>query len=214
MKSYQTGRKAIATGDISTARTAFRWAVGQDPENPVYIYAAAVAALKEGRKDEAETLLRRAIEDTVNFLGCSHPHLITVTHSLAQLYLKEGQYDDAHELCARTVVATDPKVTATANARTLRRLAMLYRTAGRPRDAVGLYRRALTHRRANYGDRHAKISECLAGLAEVHHHLGSFGKARALLKLATKLARNQTASTGAAQDGEPCAPRPSVESKT
>lgn len=209
MKSYQTGRQAIEKGDVLTARTAFRWAVGQDPENPVYTYAAATAALKAGREDEAETLLRQAMDDTVGYLGHSHPHLVTVVHMLAQLYLKQAREEDAHRLCGEIVRNMDPDSAAAGNSRTLRRLAMLFRTAGRPRDAVGLYRRALMHRRGKYGDTHPKVAECLAGLAEVHNHLGSHDKARALLKLSAQLAGAQAESGDPGKnDSPPVKPRP------
>ena len=194
MRAYEIGRRAIENGDFGTARSAFRWAVGLDPDNPVYTYAAASAAFRAGRDDEAETLFHRAMEDTVKALGPTHPHLATVAHGIVQLYEKQGRADDVRELCGEVVGNLDPKVAAMANSRILRRFAGLFRRAGCPRDAVLLYRNALAWRRTRYGNSHPQVAECLAGLAEVHHRMGSHDKAREILKIAMNMDGRKTMS--------------------
>lgn len=191
MKAYETGRQAIEKGDFSAARSAFRWAAGLDPDNPVYTYAAADAAFRAGREDEAEKLFRRAMADTVTALGRAHPHLATVADGLARIYEKQGREDEVRKLSGAVIDGLDLNAAAMASSRVLRRFAGLFRRAGRPHGAVQLYRMALAFRRSRYGDSHPLVAECLLGLAEIHHHLGNREKAKSLLKLAAALAGPQ-----------------------
>lgn len=176
-------------GDFSTARSAFRWAAGLDPSNPIYSHAAALAAVKAGRRDEAEILFRRAKSETIAALGPSHPHLVTVGHGLAQLLEKQGRVDEARLLCRQIVTDIDPKVAAMANSRVLRRFAELCCRAGTPGAALALYRRAIAFRCRLYGDSHPVIAAYLAGLAELHQLMGSDVKARAVRNRAMRVAR-------------------------
>jgi tetratricopeptide (TPR) repeat protein len=183
-------------GQYSAARSAFRWAVGLDPDNPIYTHAAAMAADKAGRDDEAEELFRRAISVTVTSLGASHPHLVTVAHGLARLCERQGRVDEARLLCREIVANTDPKMAEMANSRVLRRFAGLCRRADAPKIALALYRRAIVFRCRLYGNSHPMMVEYLVGLAELHHHMGSDAEARAVRKRAARLARRQNEIDG------------------
>lgn len=209
MKAYELGRRAIESGDFGTARSAFRWAVGLDPDNPIFTYAAANAAFRARREDEAETLFRRAMEDTVKTLGPTHPHLATVAHGMVQLYEKQGRDEEVRRLCREVVGNLDPRVAATANGRVLRRFADLFQRAGRPREAVLLYRHALAYRRGRYGDSHPQVAECMGSLAEFYHRTGGYEKARRLLKTAMDMHDGKAmvrARSGAADHANPGGP--------
>ena len=198
--AYRSGRQAMAKGRYSAARSAFRWAVGLDPSNPIYAHAAAMAAAKAGRYDEAEELFRRALSDTVTSLGPSHPHLVTVADGLAELCERQGRVDEARLLCRQVVADTDPKMAEMANSRVLRRFAGLCRRAGAVDIALALYRRAIAFRSRLYGDSHPMIVEYLAGLAEFHHQMGSLAEARAVRKRAARLTRARGETGGDAAE--------------
>lgn len=193
----------MARGEYSAARSAFRWAVGLDPSNPIYTHAAAMAAGKAGRHDEAEELYRRALSDTVESLGSSHPHLVTVAYGLAQLCERQGRADEARRLCQDIVANIDPEMAEMANSRVLRRFAGLCDRAGDHLTALALYRRAIAFRCRLYGNSHPVIAEYLAGLAELHHQLGQHAEARAVRKRAARLARTSNAIGGHAADAPP-----------
>jgi len=203
MDAYQNGRRAMERGDIGTARSAFRWAVGLDPRNPIYTHAAAMAAAKAGRQAEAEILFRHAISDTVTALGPSHPHLVTVAHGLAELCEGQGRVDEARLLCRQIVAKIDPKIAEMANSRVLRRFAGLCCRAGIPDAALALFRRAIAFRCRLYGDSHPMIAEYLAGLAELHRRMGSDAKARAVRKRAARVAGTPDGSRDSGRHGNP-----------
>jgi len=188
--AYRSGRRAMEERNFSAARSAFRWAVGLDPSNPIYSHAAAMAAAKAGRHDEAEELFRRAMSDTVTTLGPAHPHLVTVAHGLAELCAGQGRLDEARLLCQQIIAKIDPKVAEMANSRVLWRFAGLCRRAGAPGIALALYRRAISFRCRLHGDSHPVIAEYLTGLAELLHQIGRPAKAKAIRKRAVALARS------------------------
>lgn len=189
--AYRSGRRAMEKGRYSAARSAFRWAVGLDPTNPIYAHAAAMAADKAGQEEEAEELYRRALADTVASLGASHPHLVTVAHGLARLCERQGRIDEARKLCQEIVANADPKMAEMANSRVLRRFAGLCRRAGAPNIALTLYRRAISFRCRLYGNSHPMILEYLAGLAELYEMMGSEVEAKAVRKRAARLAKGR-----------------------
>lgn len=193
MDAYQNGQRAMEEGDFTAARSAFRWAVGLDPSNPIYTHAAAMAAAKAGRLVEAETLFRRAISDTLATLGPSHPHLVTVAHGLTELCEKQGRVNEAYMLCRQIVADIDPNIAKMANSRVLRRFAELCHRAGVPGAALALYRRAITFRCRLYGHSHFLIGEYLTGLAELHNRMGNDAKARTVRNRIMRLARPASA---------------------
>lgn len=198
MDAYQNGQRAMEEGDFTAARSAFRWAVGLDPSNPIYTHAAGMAAVKAGRHAEAETLFRRALSDTLAALGPSHPHLVTVAHGLAELCERQGRVNEAQMLCRQIVADIDPNIAEMANSRVLRRFAELCHRASIPEAALALYRRAITYRCRLYGDSHPLIAEYLTGLAELYNRLGSGAKARAVRNRVMRLAQatGESGNTG------------------
>ena len=114
---------------------------------------------------------------------------MTVAHGLARLCERQGRVDEAGLLCREIVANTDPKMAEMANSRVLRRFAGLCRRADAPKIALALYRRAIEFRCRLYGNSHPMIVGYLAGLAELHHHMGSDAEAKAVRKRAARLAR-------------------------
>ena len=186
--AYRTGRRAMATGRYSAARSAFRWAVGLDPKNPIYTHAAAMAADRAGWRDEAEELYRRALADTAAALGESHPHLVTVAHGLVELLERRGRIEEARALAVDIVARIDPAMAETANSRVLERFAALCRRADALAPALALYRRAIGLRCRLHGNWNPMISGYLAGLARLHQQMGHYARARAVRRRLARLA--------------------------
>ena len=90
MDAYRTGRKAYLTGDYDKAITAFRWASGLDPDNPIYSHSAALSAVRAGDETGAEQLFLRAILGTQRTLGTDHPFMLLVASDLAAFYEKRA----------------------------------------------------------------------------------------------------------------------------
>ena len=158
---------------------------GTDPNNPVKIHAAAVAAGEAGRFREAEGLYRQAIRAAESSMGASHPHVAKMAISLVDLYDHQGRYDEARQLCERVIGRIDPADAAVANDRTLSRLKDLCGRAGQLHKATELYREAMAYRRQVFGSVHGKVAACIAGLAETYRDVG---KARSLVLRAISMA--------------------------
>jgi tetratricopeptide (TPR) repeat protein len=197
MNAYRAGRKAYLTGDYDEATTAFRWASGLDPDNPIYSHSAALSAVRAGNETGAEQLFLRAILGTQRTLGTDHPFMLLVASDLATFYEKKGRGEEAAEIASRVVTSANPDAVARSSDKTLRALADLCGKVGCLSAAIPFFRSALASRRDQYGDRHSKTASCIAGLAEIHRKLGNDGKARLLLEKA-RFARAAGNSGGAA----------------
>ncbi len=160
-KAYATGLDAMKRRDFDLARTAFRWARRADPGNPVYIHAEAVLAQRSGNRHEAEKLYRRVIDVAERAFGAADPRTALVTGGLVFLYEKTGRGDEATAIARRVVDELDRGAVARAGIQTLARIAELCESAGRPGEAIDIYRLALAERRDIFGDRHPKVRECL-----------------------------------------------------
>lgn len=181
MNAYRSGRTAYGAGDYEEAATAFRWASGLDPDNPMYSHSAALSALRAGDDAGAERLFLRAVLATQRTLGSGHPFMVLVAQELAELYGKQGRAEEMRSLARRVIACINAPAIAQSNNKTLRRVADLCGKAGRLRAAIPFYRSALACRRDLCGDGDPKTAECLAGLAEIHRQLGDFETSRGLL---------------------------------
>lgn len=197
MNAYRAGRKAYLTGDYDEAITAFRWASGLDPDNPIYSHSAALSAVRAGDETSPEKLFLRAILGTQRTLGVDHPFMLLVARDLAAFYEKKGRGEEAVEIANRAVAGANPLAVARSSDKTLQALADLCGRARRLSVAIPFYRSALASRRDQYGDRHPKTASCIAGLAEIYRKLGNDGKARLLLEKA-RFARAAGGQDGAA----------------
>ena len=61
----------------------------------------AVAAHKEGKLQEAEPLLRKALKSQEEVLGPKHPDTLTSLHDLGNLLMSMGKHREAEPLCRR-----------------------------------------------------------------------------------------------------------------
>jgi len=177
MNAYRAGRQAYLTGDYEEATTAFRWASGLDPDNPVYSHSAALSAVKAGDMANAERLFLRAVLGTRRTLGAGHPFMLLVARDLAEFYEKKGRCEEMTELAGRVIARVDHDAVAQSGDKTLQALADLCCKAGRLHLSIQFYRSALASRRDKFGARHPKTLACAAGLAKAHRRLGVEGEA-------------------------------------
>ena len=150
--------------DFRRAKTSFLWASALDPENALYLHAAAGAACRIGQYREGEGLYRKAIALAERTIGAGQPRVALVAYSLVELYENQGRIDEARQLSERVVRELDREQAIHANIQSLERLAALCRKACRPEVGEALYRDALSWRRRVLGAGHAKVTDCEAGL--------------------------------------------------
>ncbi len=170
------------------ARATVDWDNGIGGDNPIYTVAEAETALRAGALDQGERLFRAALVATESRYGAGHPYMAVIACGLAEFYEKQGRLEEMRWLARRIVERADPDAIATANGRTLRRIAALCRMADRPGAALAFYRLSLDRCRAKYGQGHPKTAACLADMAACHHNLGNSAAARRLLRLAAATA--------------------------
>lgn len=163
-KAYRAGQDAMRVRDFRLAKTSFLWASTLDPENALFVHAAAGAACGLGQYREAEGLYRKAIALAERTIGPGQPQVALVAYSLVELYENQGRIDEARQLSDRVVRELDREQAIHANSQSLGRLAALCRKACRPEAGEALYREALSWRRQVFGPDHAKVADCEAGL--------------------------------------------------
>ena len=195
VNAYRAGSSAYTSGNYTKAATAFRWASGLDPSNPVFSHAAALSAAKAGDGASAEWLFVRAISGTRRQLGARHPFMLLVARDLAAFYERKGRGAEMAKLAGRIVGRADRAAVARSGDKTLRALADLCGMVGRLSAAIPFYQSALESRRELYGDRHPKTAACSAGLARLHRKLGAAGKAQ-LPRGETRTVREAQSSGG------------------
>jgi len=163
-KAYRAGQESMQAGDFKSAQTSFLWASTLEPDNALYIHAAAGAACRMGQYREAEGLYRKAVTAAEKTMGAGQPRVALVAYSLVELYENQGRIDEACQLSERVVRELDRDEAIHANSQTLGRLAELCRKARRPDAGEALYRDALAWRQRVFGPDHAKVADCRAGL--------------------------------------------------
>lgn len=176
-RAYRAGQEAMQEGDLKSAQTSFLWASTLDPDNALYVHAAAGTACRMGQYREAEGLYRKAIGLAEKTVGAGQPRVALVAYSLVELYENQGRVDEARQLCERVLRELDREEAIHANTQTLGRLAELFRKAGRPEASEALYRDALAWRLRVFGAGHAKVVDCRAGLEEFLGRTGTKGEA-------------------------------------
>ena len=111
---------------------------------------------RQGKLDEAEPLLRKALEASRATLGDRHPHTLRSINNLGRLLKDQGKLDEAEPLLREALQATR----ATLGNRhpgtlaAIHDLGALLKDQGKLDEAEPLLREALEARRATQGDRH------------------------------------------------------------
>ena len=104
----------------------------------------------QGKLDEAEPLMLRALTINEKMLGADHPDVAQGCNNLAMLYQKTGRVEEAEALYVECLAACR-RVNGDEHPETLISvglLAMLYEATGRPLQAAPLYEEVLRGRLA------------------------------------------------------------------
>jgi CHAT domain-containing protein/tetratricopeptide (TPR) repeat protein len=181
---------AVATGEKSLIDM-YLQSVGSDRRGADFaggLGNLAALYMAEGRFDDAEPLLRRALTVMVDALGPDHRKVATALNNLATLQLELGRYDEAERLLTRanTIAERTANGDASDAATSLGNLAVVYEAQGRYGKAELLLQRALT-----LEDRAASapsnLAHTLNNLAEHFQNGGRMVEAEELLKRALKI---------------------------
>lgn len=164
-KAYKAGQEAIQLGDYKSAQTSFLWAATLEPDNPLYMHAAAGATSRMGKYREAEGMYRKAISCAERTMGRGQPRAALIAYSLIEMYDNQGRVDESRQLSQRVVTGLDREEAVHANSQTVSRLAEMFRRAGMERDAEALCRDALAWRERIHRDDREKLADFRVGLA-------------------------------------------------
>jgi CHAT domain-containing protein len=139
----------------------------------------------EGRYDDAEGLLRRALAIHIKEFGEDHPDVAINVAEIAELYLLEGRAADAEPLAERAVASHEkPSVSLSSKAFSLAILAKVYRTEGKYAQAADLLKRVIDLRQQAQGVNPRDLPDSRVDLALVDAAQGQSDEAENLLKQA------------------------------
>ena len=141
------------------------------------------------RLEEAETLVRRALEITTASFGEHHPAVAIRLNNLAQLLQDTNRLDEAEPLMRRALeidIASfgehHPDVAIDLN-----NLAQLLKATNRLKEAEPLLRRALEINTASFGEHHPAVARGLNNLGQLLQKTNRIEEAEPLLRRALEI---------------------------
>ncbi|MBI3515281.1 MAG: CHAT domain-containing protein, partial [Proteobacteria bacterium] len=142
----------------------------------------AGAYFAQGRSQDAEPLLRRALAMWESLGGAEHADAAQIVGNLGALYLDQGRFIEAAGLVARALdmIAKSRGPDHPDLAHTLDVAAQLHDNAGLTAEAERLYARGLAIRLKALGDDHPDVARTLTGLAVVYAKQGRIDDAERL----------------------------------
>lgn len=141
--------------------------------------------------DQAEPLLRLAINIREQVLGTDAPDVAQALQKLADLCSDLGRFEEAEPLYERSlevlrrVPGANPQL-----GRSLTNLANLYRTQGRHQLAETFYRQAIELQQRMLGNDHPELAGSMTNLAALHIRAGEDSDAQPLLERALEIYRS------------------------
>ena len=145
----------------------------------------------KGRYEQAEELLKQALEIELNIIGDANPEYAKTLNNLAGVVWAQGRYEEAEGLY-RQALEIDRKTIGDAHpsyATRLNNLAEVLRAQGRYGEAERLYGQALEIDRKTIGDAHPDYAIRLNNLALVVEAQGRYEEAERLYRKALKITR-------------------------
>lgn len=177
-------RKALSKRDFAGAALALGRAAALEPDNPVLLHGAAVAARGLGELHLAEARYRAALAAAEDGRQAAGTNPTVIATRLVELYRSQGRLQEAEALCVRALGSPYASRSVIARSRLHVCLADLYRRQGRFVAAEQAYRIAIAQRRAIFGDQHPKTIQILPHLAGVCRLLGRHSEADDLCRRA------------------------------
>jgi tetratricopeptide (TPR) repeat protein len=138
----------------------------------------------QGRYEEPERLLRRALEGWEAKLGPKHPDTLATVEDLARVFGSQGRYEEAERLFRRALEGWEAKLGPKHpdTLRIVQSLAGAYQSQGRYEEAERLCLRALEGREEKLGPNHPNTLRAVHGLAVVYWSQGRYEEAEQLYR--------------------------------
>jgi tetratricopeptide (TPR) repeat protein len=143
----------------------------------------------QGQYQQAEPLMKEALEIRKQVLGTLHPAYATSLNNLAALYQSQGRYEQAEPLYLEDLKITK-QVLGTNHpdyAKSLNNLALLYQSQGRYEQAEPLFQQALEIRKQVLGTNHPSYATSLNNLALLYESQGRYEQAEPLYQQALEI---------------------------
>lgn len=154
------------------------------PNVAIHLSHLATLYKHQGRNEEVESLLKRAIHIGEHVSGPDHPDVAIRLGNLASLYRDQGRYEEAEPLLKRALAMGEEVLGAshTEVAIRLGLLAVLYRDQGRFEEALPLAERALSICEENEGPDHPNVAASLNVLGYIYHAQDRYKEAEPLFQ--------------------------------
>lgn len=156
-------------------------------------YELALLCVREGQKEKAGALFKRALEIREKLQGAEHPDLGPVKHDYARLYESNGMYEQAEQLYTSALDILENKLGPShpGLASTLNRLAGLYEELELEEKSLPLYERALAIKEQVLGRDHHDVGVILNSLADLLRRNGRLEEAEPMLRRSLEIAENE-----------------------
>ena len=183
LAAYHSAQLAEGRVGYAKAMRQYKKAVMLDEDNPEYLFKAGRMASTVADYKQAQEWLEHLlnIRKAKNKNGINFAY---ASHALANLYQRQGKYEEAEPLYKRSLAITEKalgkKHSAIAN--TLSNLALLYRQQGKYEKAEPLYKQSLAIKEKALGKEHPLVATILNNLAELYDQQGKHKKAQPLYK--------------------------------
>ena len=188
-----TELRALARWDESEAQQRKALAEAKAHANTRFIAAAlnnlGLLLQDTNRLQEAEPLMRRALEIIKASYGEHHPAVATGLNNLGQLLLDTNQHKEAEPLMRRALEIDEASYGEhhSAVARGLNNLGRLLQFTNRIAEAEPLMRRALEIIKASYGEHHPTVATGLNNLAMLLKDTNRLKEAEPLMRRALEI---------------------------
>src|SRR5947208_2510259 len=128
--------------------------------------------MDQARFDEAEKLIREALDQGRHTLPKEHPAIAAATDALGRVLEEKGEYDQALPILQEAVrLRSKPQTEAGEMSASMYELANVYFYSGRYRESEALNRKVLEISRREFGERHPRVEEALTNLGAIQQDL-------------------------------------------
>ena len=148
---------------------------------------AASYLMAHARYQQAEVLLRKALEVRQQVLEANHPDTARTLNALGEVYLSQEYHSDEVESMLQQALAIRQQLLGAEHpdvAQTLYNMANLYRAQGAYIKAEPLYLQALRIRETVFGINHLLVAQSYYGLAKLYNSQKKYQEAEKLCKQA------------------------------
>lgn len=154
-----------------------------------------VVLMRLGRYDQAEPLMRNALEKHRAQVGDEHPLVMSDLNALSQLARRRGNTAEAVEHARKALIIAEAKLGKSRDSESIRNtLASALLANGQASAAQATYQQALDALHALNADTDPRYAQALFGLAKTYLALGKTDQAQRLAQQVLQLRRDHFAS--------------------